>query len=119
MKVFQDLNIGQAEKFNFKTEALSPEDMPISLTQNEFMRRMTEMSKLSGGSNMFGGGFPMNYDVVINSNHPLSKKIIDDKNEEDKVRLATYLFDLAKLNQNLLKGKDLTNFINTAIQSIK
>ena len=59
-------------------EALSPEDMPISLTQNEFMRRMTEMSKLSGGSNMFGGGFPMNYDVVINSNHPLSKKIIDD-----------------------------------------
>ena len=119
VKVFQDLNIGQAEKFNFKTEALSPEDMPISLTQNEFMRRMTEMSKLSGGSNMFGGGFPMNYDVVINSNHPLSKKIIDDKNEEDKVRLATYLFDLAKLNQNLLKGKDLTNFINTAIQSIK
>lgn len=101
---------------NVETKALSPEDQPIIITKPEFMRRMKEMQAMQG---MGMGNFPDTYNVVVNTNHPLvADKILNGKEEEQQA-LAKYLYDLALLNQNMLKGADLTSFINKSLTFIK
>ena len=101
---------------NVETKALSPEDQPIIITKPEFMRRMKEMQAMQG---MAMANFPDTYNVVVNTNHPLvADKILNGKEEEQK-DLAKYLYDLALLNQNMLKGADLTSFINKSLTFIK
>jgi len=63
-------------------EALSENDMPVIITQNEFMRRMKDMSKLGGGGMGFYGDMPDSYNLVINSNHPLIQKIQESKDKK-------------------------------------
>jgi len=104
------------EKFTVKLESLSPEDAPVLITQSEWMRRMKEMSRLSGGSNM--DMFPGGYDLILNTNHKLAKKIADAKDNEDSAKLAGYLFDLARLSQNLLSGQELTDFVNKSMERL-
>ena len=55
-------------------ENLSEDEMPILITQSEFMRRMKEMSALGGGMNFYGN-LPDSYNLVINTNHPLISKL--------------------------------------------
>ena len=101
---------------NVETKALSPDDQPIIITKPEFMRRMKEMQAMQG---MGMANFPDTYNVVVNTNHPLvADKILNGKEEEQK-DLAKYLYDLALLNQNMLKGADLTSFINKSLTFIK
>ena len=105
------------EKYSVKLESLSPEDAPVLITQSEWMRRMKEMSRLSGGGanmDMFPGG----YDLILNTNHKLAKKIADAKESEESTKLAGYLFDLARLSQNLLSGQDLTDFVNKSMERL-
>jgi molecular chaperone HtpG len=45
--------------------------------------------------------------------------MLDIENEDDKENLAKQLFDLAKLSQNLLKGEELTRFVQRSIEIIK
>ena len=59
----------------------------------------------------FMGGFPEQYTLVVNSNHPVLDKIIELKDEDKQAELVKQLTDLAKLSQNLLKGEELTNFV--------
>ncbi len=94
-----------------KLEALSPTAFPIQITRPEFMRRMREMSMMQG----LDSNFPEYYNVVVNSNHPLMSEIIKN-NDGDK---AAQLFDLARLQQGMLKGADLTSFVNKALEWIK
>jgi molecular chaperone HtpG len=101
------------DKYTIKTESLSPEDAPVIITQSEWMRRMKDMSKLSGMGDM--NAFPGGYDLILNTNHKLSKRIADQKDTEDGKKLASYLFDLARLSQNLLSGQDLTDFVNKSV----
>jgi molecular chaperone HtpG len=54
---------------------------------------------------------PDNYDVTVNSNHPIVQKILTEKNEEVKQKLAKRAGDLARLSQGLLEGEELTAFI--------
>ena len=101
---------------NVETKALSPDDQPIIITKPEFMRRMKEMQAMQG---MGMANFPDTYNVVVNTNLPLvADKILNGKDEEQK-DLAKYLYDLALLNQNMLKGADLTSFINKSLTFIK
>jgi len=109
-------NIAGKDKYTIKLESLSPDDAPVLITQSEWMRRMKEMSRLSGGANM--DMFPGGYDLILNTNHKLSKKIADSKDTEDTKKLAGYLFDLARLSQNLLSGQDLTDFVNKSIDQL-
>ena len=95
-------------------EAMSPDELPAIVTQNEFMRRMSEMSKNGGGMGMFGA-MPSTYNITVNANHPLISKLASLESEEEQKALAKQISDLALLSQNLLTGADLTAFIKRTI----
>ncbi|MBT8219799.1 MAG: molecular chaperone HtpG [Bacteroidia bacterium] len=99
---------------SLQMKALSPEDQPIQITKPEFMRRMKEMQALQGmGSDMF----PDSFNVVVNTNHPLiAGKLLKTKTDERREALAKYLYDLALLNQNMLKGEDLSKFVGRSLE---
>ena len=170
--------------YNISFEAMSPSDAPIVITQNEFMRRMKEMSQMGGGSmSQFYGQMPDNFTIAVNGNHPIvidllgdveraygdklksiTKKIdaaeaeerrfdevIKDKKEEELTSeeksmreelsekvvtlrdernerlkeigrdnaLVRQIIDLALLSNGLLKGKNLTDFIQRSISLIE
>ena len=96
-----------------KVAALSPQDAPVIITQNEFMRRMKDMQRTggSGGMQMFGA-FPESYDVTVNANHPLVSKVLADGGD----KLAKQVFDLALLAQGMLKGEALTAFVKRSTE---
>jgi len=105
------------DKNMVKTEALSPEDPPILITEDEFFRRMNDMAKVGG--NPYGmGQMPPMYNVVVNSNHALAIKLSELTDEEARKKLAMQMYDLARLSKNILKGKDLSNFIERSLESI-
>ncbi|MCP1301312.1 molecular chaperone HtpG [Chryseobacterium sp. S0630] len=109
----------QDSKFTVQLEDLDSNDAPFAITQPEFMRRMKEM-QATGGGGMFGmGGFPEMYNLVVNSNSELSNQILKTENAEEKESLIKYALDLAKLSQNLLKGKDLTDFIQRSYKQLE
>jgi molecular chaperone HtpG len=99
-------------------EGLSPEEMPVTITMEEWMRRMKEMAQTGGGPMSFYGSLPDSYKVAINGNHPLVDKILKAENEESQVKLAKQAFDLALLSQGLLTGKDLTAFVKRSVELI-
>jgi molecular chaperone HtpG len=76
---------------------------------------MKDMSAIGGGY-MGMGNFPDNYNLVVNANHNLVYKMIENDNEEHREKLAKQLTDLALLSQNLLKGEDLTKFIKRSVE---
>lgn len=65
------------------------------------------------------GGFPDMYNLVVNANSDLASGILKTENTEDKNALVKQALDLAKLSQNLLKGKDLTDFIQRSFAQLK
>ncbi|HTL80153.1 MAG TPA: molecular chaperone HtpG [Bacteroidia bacterium] len=106
------------EKFSVSFESLLDTDPPMLVTRPEFMRRMKDMSALSGGSRNMFGNFPDMHNLVINSNHPLAGKILSEKDEAKKKQLVKQAGDLALLAQGLLKGEELTNFIKRSTELI-
>ncbi|MFC4632541.1 molecular chaperone HtpG [Dokdonia ponticola] len=106
--------------YTVQMEAMDSNAAPFIITQPEFMRRMKEMQKSGGGGGMFGmGAMPDMYNLVVNANHELVSEILNTKTAKKKERLIKQSFDLAKLSQNLLKGEELTNFINRSYGMIK
>lgn len=100
-------------------KALSPDDQPVVITRPEFLRRMKEMQQMQ---QMGGMGMDMfdSYQVVVNSNHPIvAQKLAAETDEAAKKDLAGYLFQLALLNQGMLKGDKLTDFVNRSISFLK
>lgn len=109
-----------SSKFTVQIESLNETDSPITITQNEFMRRMKEMSEMGGGGMMsFYGDMPENYNLVVNSNHPLMSEVLNTKEEKKQKEVVSQLKDLALLSQGLLKGEALSNFIKRSIGIIK
>ncbi|MDP2452704.1 MULTISPECIES: molecular chaperone HtpG [unclassified Kaistella] len=105
-------------KFTVQVEDLESSDAPFIITQPEFMRRMKDM-QATGGGGMFGmSGFPEMYNLVVNSNSELAAEILKNEDVETKNSKIKYALDLAKLSQNLLKGKDLTDFIQKSYQQL-
>lgn len=96
-------------------EAMSPDELPAIVTQNEFIRRMSDMSKTGGGGMGMFGAMPNTYNITINANHPLISKLADLKDESEQKALAKQISDLALLSQNLLTGADLTAFIKRTV----
>ena len=107
------------EQFSVVFENLSETDPPIMITRPEFMRRMKDMNQMGGGGPMgFYGQMPDMYNLIVNSNHPLMTKIIDEKDSAKQNYLAKQASDLGLLSQGLLKGENLTNFIKRSIELI-
>ena len=107
------------QKFTVQLEDLDSTDAPFTLTQPEFIRRMKDM-QATGGGGMFGmGGFPEMYNLVVNSNSDFAGELLKKENAEEKSAMINQALDLAKLSQNLLKGKELTDFIKRSFESLK
>ena len=105
--------------YTVQMESLDSNSSPFVITEPEFMRRMKEMQQ-TGGGGMFGmGQMPEIYNLVVNTNHELIQKIMETKTQAKQERLIKQGFDLAKLSKNLLKGQDLTQFINRSFELIK
>ena len=100
-----------------EVDALSANDLPVSVTIDEFMRRMKDMAKTGGGGMGFYGDLPDNYKVTVNGNHPLVKRIVESSAEEGE-KLAKQAFDLALLSRGLLTGSDLTSFVKRSVELI-
>ncbi|AQX03843.1 molecular chaperone HtpG [Elizabethkingia meningoseptica] len=105
--------------YTVQLEDMDSHDAPFIITQPEFMRRMKDM-QMTGGGGMFAmGGFPDMYNLVVNANSDLASNILKTENTEEKSALVKQALDLAKLSQNLLKGKDLTDFIQRSFAQLK
>ena len=100
------------------TEAMSPNDLPVTITMSEWMRRMKDMARTGGGGMSFMGNMPDTYNVAINGNHSIMQKILKADSEEQKIKLAKQTYDLALLSQNMLTGADLTNFIRRSVDLV-
>ena len=112
-------NIINDEKFVIKLESMNSKENPFIITNPEFMRRMKEMQQ-SGGGGMFGAGnMPEMFNLVINTNSDLISQIVNTKTKKKQERLINQSLDLAKLSHGLLKGEELTNFINRSFDIIK
>ena len=112
-------NVVPKEQYTVQLEAMDSEAAPFIITQPEFMRRMKEMQQTGGGGGMFGGGFPDMYQLVVNVNHPLVSQILETKTKKKQERLIKQSLDLARLSQSLLKGEELTAFIQRSFEMIK
>ena len=64
-------------EFMVQVDALGAAARPVIITQNEWMRRMKEMSKFQQGMNFYGQ-MPDSMNIVLNSDHPLIKQVLDD-----------------------------------------
>ncbi|QFG53951.1 molecular chaperone HtpG [Chryseobacterium sp.] len=105
-------------KFTVQLEDMESTDAPFIITQPEFMRRMKDM-QATGGGGMFGmGGFPEMYNLVVNTNSEVAGKLLSEENGEEKNAHIKHALDLAKLSQNLLKGKELTEFIQRSYKEL-
>jgi molecular chaperone HtpG len=103
----------EKEKFTVQVESLSESDLPVMITQNEFMRRYQDMSKISGQPSF--GNFE-HYNLVVNGNHPLAGRILGETDEDKKVALTKQLIDLAMLSQNILTGEKLSDFVKRSVE---
>lgn len=97
------------QKFTVMVESLSETDLPVMITQNEFMRRFKDMEKVSGQQGFYGGY--ERYNIVVNGNHPLAGRILSESDEEKRSKLVQQMIDLALLSQNILTGEKLSEFV--------
>lgn len=104
-------------KFHLKFEPMSESDMPVIITQDEFMRRMMDMQKTGGMS--FMGNMPESYNLIVNENHPLINTVLEEKQSDKQEAIIKQITDLALLSQNLLKGEELTQFIKRSVEGFK
>jgi len=103
--------------YNVQIESLSPDELPVTITMDEFMRRMKDMAAMGGGMSFYGN-MPDNYKVIVNGNHKLVSRILQEEDEAVQAQLSKQAFDLALLSQGLLTGADLTEFVKRSVSLI-
>jgi len=103
--------------YRVELESLSPDELPVTVTMDEFMRRMKDMAAMGGGMGFYGN-MPDNYKVIVNGNHKLISRILEGEDEAVQAQLAKQAFDLALLSQGLLTGAELTEFVNRSVSLI-
>jgi molecular chaperone HtpG len=106
-----------SKQFTVEFESLSETDAPFMITQNEFMRRMKDMSALGGGPMMGIGNLPDSYSLVVNENHPTIIALLEGDAEASDQKVKQ-LYDLARLSKNLLKGKELNDFVKRSLLNL-
>ena len=106
------------QKFTVQLESLEESDAPMQVTQSEFMRRYREMAQTSGGGMGFYGELPESYNLVVNINHPLISRVLNETDAEKQKELVHQLTDLALLANGLLKGEALSKFLQRSVEMI-
>ena len=101
-------------------KGLSADAQPVIATRPEFMRRMKDMA-MNGGGGMgsFYGNMPEEVTLTVNGNHPIYQTILKEDNKDQQEKLVKNLTDLALLSQGLLKGNELTTFINRNVEMME
>ncbi|KAB7727127.1 molecular chaperone HtpG [Rudanella paleaurantiibacter] len=98
-------------------ESMPADELPVTITMPEFIRRMKDMSALSGEQSFYGS-LPVSYNVAVNANHPLTSKILSTTDAEAQKTLVKQVYDLALLSQNMLTGADLTAFVRRSVAQL-
>jgi molecular chaperone HtpG len=101
-----------------EVKGLSPDAMPVVATRPEFMRRMKDMAALNGSMGAFYANMPDEVTLTVNGNHPIYPNILEESNIDKQKKLIHNLADLALLSQGLLKGIELTDFIQRSVELI-
>lgn len=101
-------------EFSIDAQALGEQDSPLQITQSEYMRRMRDMARIQAGMSFYGE-MPDTYTVVVNANHPLIKQALGAGADN---KIVPQLIDLALLQNGMLKGESLSNFIRRSIEMI-
>lgn len=109
-------SVVNGEKYKIQFESMSAEEAPIIITQPEFIRRMMEQQKMGGAG--FFGAFPDTFNVLINSNHAKIGEILNEESVESKTSKVKQLTDIALLSQGMLKGEELSKFIERSIELV-
>ena len=103
-----------------EVKGLSKDSAPVIATRPEFMRRMKDMA-MNGGGGMgsFYSNMPEEVTLTVNGNHPVYEKILSENNKDQQEKMVKSLTDLALLSQGLLKGNELTSFINRSVEMME
>ncbi|MBK8920489.1 MAG: molecular chaperone HtpG [Saprospirales bacterium] len=108
--------VGQPTTATVECAPLAPDDLPVTITKPEFLRRMKEMQALHG---MGAADFPDSYNVVVNTNHPLvAEKLVRLEDAGAQFDLAKYLYEVALLQQGMLRGEELTAFVEKTLERL-
>jgi molecular chaperone HtpG len=102
-----------------EVKGLSPDAMPVVATRPEFMRRMKDMAALNGSMGAFYANMPDEVTLTVNGNHPIYSNVLGETDSDKQQKLVHNLADLALLSQGLLKGVELTNFIQRSVDLIQ
>lgn len=102
-----------------EVKGLSVDSAPVVATRPEFMRRMKDMGAAGGGMTAFYAQMPDEVTLTVNGNHPIYQTLLKESDETVKTRQVRNLADLALLSQGLLKGAELTNFINRSVEMMQ
>jgi molecular chaperone HtpG len=97
-------------------KGLSAESAPVVATRPEFMRRMKDMGAVGGGMTAFYAQMPDEVTLTVNGNHPIYQALLKEEDADVQTKQVRNLADLALLSQGLLKGNELTNFINRSVE---
>lgn len=111
-------------EFNVEFKSLGETTRPLQITQEEFSRRMKEMSAMQPGM-AFYGEMPHAFRLILNLDHPIVKELrseIGEKPKEEAAALAganirwKQLVDLALLSNGMLKGEALNDFVKRSVE---
>lgn len=116
------------EKIEFAVDfkALGAASRPVQITQNEFSRRMKEMSAMQQQM-AFYAEMPDTYQVVLNVDHSIIKQLIEESENKEKDTLIAevssdgklrQMVDLALLANGMLKGEALSNFVKRGFETL-
>ncbi|MBK8485936.1 MAG: molecular chaperone HtpG [Saprospiraceae bacterium] len=118
-EIFKSISINKGS--NTLLKALSPNDPPVMIVKPEFMRRMSEMQYMMHAVKGEADDHPFlnHYESIINSNHPIvATKLLAEKDSEKRKDIADYLFKLAMLDQQMLQGEALHDFVKKSLESM-
>ena len=106
----------EGNEYLVEAQNLGENGEPVVITQSEFMRRYREMSAMGGGLNFYGE-MPNAYNIIVNLENPLVKKVVEANDKEST--LLRQIVDLALLSNGMLKGKKLADFISRSVDLLK
>ncbi|MFN3794291.1 MAG: molecular chaperone HtpG [Chitinophagaceae bacterium] len=104
---------------NVEVKGLSKDTAPVVATRPEQMRRMKDMGAIGGGMTAFYAMMPDEVHLTVNGNHPIYQDILKLGDADLQKKQVRNLADLALLSQGLLKGAELTNFINRSVELLQ
>jgi molecular chaperone HtpG len=103
-------------RITVEVKGLSPETPPVVATRPEFMRRMKDMAAMNGAMGSFYAQMPDEVTLTVNGNHAIYQSLLKETDTVKQEKLVHNLADLALLSQGLLKGNNLTSFINRSVE---